>query len=43
MTLAEIVDHIVPVDVAPGRRLDDSNLQSLCRSCHAVKTNADHE
>lgn len=32
------VDHVVPVRRAPERRLDPSNLQSLCRRCHAAKT-----
>jgi len=32
------VDHIVPVVQAPDRRLDPTNLQSLCRSCHGRKT-----
>ncbi len=40
---ADIVDHIVPIAVAPERRLDDTNLQSLCNSCHTVKTNKDRK
>ena len=32
------VDHITPVRQAPERRLDPSNIQSLCRSCHSRKT-----
>lgn len=32
------VDHIVPVEVAPERRLDPTNLQTLCRGCHRRKT-----
>ena len=35
---AQIVDHIEPIRRAPERRLDPSNLQSLCRSCHQQKT-----
>ncbi|RMF94713.1 MAG: HNH endonuclease [Planctomycetota bacterium] len=31
---ADLVHHIVPVSEAPERRLDESNLQSVCRSCH---------
>ena len=38
---ADVVDHIIPIAVAPERRLDDSNLQSLCHSCHAIKSLAD--
>lgn len=28
------VDHMVPIADAPERRLDKTNLQSLCASCH---------
>lgn len=31
------VDHITPI-AAGGERLDLDNLQTLCRSCHSVKT-----
>ncbi len=37
-TLPEMVDHIVPVRVAPERRLDPTNLQSLCWPHHNSKT-----
>ncbi len=32
------VDHIVSIEEAPERRLDPTNLQSLCASCHSAKT-----
>jgi 5-methylcytosine-specific restriction protein A len=32
------VDHVIPIKVAPDRRLDPTNLQSLCRRCHNMKT-----
>ena len=35
---AREVDHIVPRRHAPGRVLDWSNLQGLCRRCHRRKT-----
>ena len=35
---ADIVDHIVEIKKG-GHPLDMDNLQSLCRSCHTVKTN----
>lgn len=52
--LAEIVDHIIPAEVAVRQAQDSgkyqsrwagyflrSNLQGLCRSCHAEKTAED--
>lgn len=36
-----IVDHVVPVRVEPMRRLDPSNCETLCRSCHGIKTEED--
>ncbi|WP_338075709.1 HNH endonuclease signature motif containing protein [Chengkuizengella sediminis] len=38
ITPADMVDHIVPVKVDWSLRLDLSNLQSLCNSCHNKKT-----
>ena len=37
LVAAAVVDHIVPIS-AGGADLDDSNLQSLCKSCHNTKT-----
>jgi 5-methylcytosine-specific restriction protein A len=34
IVVADVVDHIIPVRVRPDLRLDISNLQSLCASCH---------
>lgn len=42
VTPATEVDHIVPLRQG-GARLDRSNLQSLCRPCHAQKTRSDYE
>jgi 5-methylcytosine-specific restriction endonuclease McrA len=39
----DMVDHIIPISVAPDRRLDDGNLQSLCNACHAVKSHEDRK
>lgn len=36
-----IVDHVIPVHVAPNRRLDETNLQTLCDSHHTYKTITD--
>lgn len=35
-TVADDVHHIVPIRVDPSRRLDISNLRSLCRRHHAA-------
>ena len=35
---AQAVDHIVKLRLAPHRKYDLSNLQALCRECHAGKT-----
>lgn len=39
-TEADLVDHIRPI-AQGGARLDQQNLQSLCRTCHAAKTRRD--
>lgn len=31
---ATVRDHVIPIREHPGGRLDDENLQSLCKSCH---------
>ncbi|MCA9312292.1 MAG: HNH endonuclease [Phycisphaerales bacterium] len=36
-TPATEVDHVVPIR-AGGARLDQANLQALCKSCHSRKT-----
>jgi 5-methylcytosine-specific restriction enzyme A len=42
VTRATLVDHLVPITGSGDpRRLDPTNLQSLCRDCHARKTWAD--
>jgi 5-methylcytosine-specific restriction protein A len=37
----QVVDHRVPIERAPERRLDWSNLESMCRPCHSRKTIAE--
>lgn len=32
--MAEVTDHIVPVDKAPERFFDESNHRSLCKRCN---------
>jgi len=43
--LAQVVDHIIPIrtDVGWEKRWDNDNYQSLCRSCHNIKTFEDEE
>ena len=36
--VADVVDHIEEIRDNPTRRLDSTNLQSLCHSCHNNKT-----
>lgn len=43
LTPAVEVDHVVPINVAPDRRLDIDNLQSLCKDCHGRKTLAERK
>lgn len=35
---ADVVDHIVEVKDCWDKRLDETNLQSLCHTCHNAKT-----
>jgi len=37
-TLAQQVDHRVPVREDPDRALDPTNLRALCMSCHSRRT-----
>lgn len=37
---ADDVDHIIPI-AEGGSPYDEKNLQSLCKSCHAKKSNRD--
>jgi 5-methylcytosine-specific restriction endonuclease McrA len=34
---AQVVDHITSIKADPSRRLDPSNLESLCHACHNKK------
>lgn len=33
-----MVDHVEPIAVNPARRLDPTNLRSLCKLCHSEVT-----
>lgn len=39
---ATIVDHIVPISEG-GEEMSSDNAQSLCKSCHSKKTNAERK
>ncbi|HDT5861815.1 TPA: HNH endonuclease [Aeromonas hydrophila subsp. hydrophila] len=38
ITPAVVVDHVIEISDDPSRAFDPTNLQSLCASCHQVKT-----
>lgn len=40
--VATEVDHILDIATHPELRLDDDNLQSLCKPCHSKKTYGTH-
>lgn len=40
---ATLADHIIPVRVDWEKRLERDNIQPLCESCHAVKTESDKQ
>ncbi|WP_083836671.1 HNH endonuclease [Granulicella mallensis] len=39
---AEEVHHEIPVNTDPSRRLDLTNLNSLCKTCHSRITAMQH-
>ncbi|MGX4764243.1 HNH endonuclease [Holzapfeliella sp. JNUCC 72] len=39
---ADVVDHIIPLKVDWNRRLDPTNWQPLCHTCHNIKTRAEN-
>jgi 5-methylcytosine-specific restriction protein A len=41
--VADVSDHIVEISDDWSRRLDATNLQSLCNSCHGTKTNTEKQ
>lgn len=41
MKSMDVVDHIVPIREDWSKRLDPTNCQSLCHSCHNAKTKRD--
>lgn len=40
LTVATVVDHVKPIRLGGGP-LDENNLMSLCKSCHARKSGAE--
>lgn len=43
ITMAEMVDHVIPIKIAWHLRIYLPNLQSLCNQCHAIKTADDKQ
>ena len=41
--IGDLVDHIIPAWVAPERFFDKTNFQTMCNSCHKIKTDKDIE
>ena len=41
--IGDVVDHIVPIRVDWSKRLEPSNLQTLCHACHNKKTKEDEK
>ena len=39
---SKIVDHTVPVEIAPEERLDKDNVKVVCAKCHRLKTDWEH-
>lgn len=42
VTNADVVDHIISVEIDYTKRLEESNLQPLCHACHNKKTAEDN-
>jgi 5-methylcytosine-specific restriction endonuclease McrA len=38
LVVATEVHHVIKLVVAPERRLDPTNVVSLCHDCHGVRT-----
>ncbi|MFY0167308.1 HNH endonuclease [Bacillus anthracis] len=41
--IGDVVDHIIPIRVDWSKRLEPSNLQTLCHACHNKKTKEDEK
>lgn len=39
--VGNIIDHIIPLEIRPDLALEDTNLQTICLSCHNKKTAED--
>ncbi|PGC80400.1 HNH endonuclease [Bacillus toyonensis] len=41
--IGDVVDHIIPIRVEWSKRLEPTNLQTLCHACHNKKTKEDEK
>ena len=41
--IGDVVDHIIPIRVDWSKRLEPTNLQTLCHACHNKKTKEDEK
>ncbi|MCU5226741.1 HNH endonuclease [Bacillus tropicus] len=41
--IGDVVDHIIPIRVDWSKRLEPSNLQTLCHACHNKKIKEDEK
>ncbi|PEN96603.1 HNH endonuclease [Bacillus cereus] len=41
--IGDVVDHIIPIRVDWSKRLESTNLQTLCHACHNKKTKEDEK
>ena len=41
--IGDVVDHIIPIRMDWSKRLEPTNLQTLCHACHNKKTKEDEK
>ncbi|WP_192820185.1 HNH endonuclease [Rufibacter sp. LB8] len=43
ITLGSDIDHVLSIAKRPDLKLDYDNLQTLCKSCHSIKTSSENK